>query len=247
MEFGKETIEKIESLVKNGLTVKVGEREYSTEKLNPVMYNPKPDTLVVHNLRGFCGFINNDIDSVIKGNPYLIVVNNPKSVDLVSRFDSEDKERTVLVSAEVNETLKEFPFGQFLSQEEFAIRFRSLFVSGKDDDFEYVLSYVSKLVGGTTIEGDDDGITQKVTVKRGVSGALTEKASLKPIVKLTPYRTFREAEQPESEFLLRVRDNLNDPPTVALFEADGGAWVNKATENVVEYIQSLVNHIPVIA
>ena len=247
MEFGKETIEKIESLVKNSLTVKVGEREYSTGKLNPVMYNPKPDTLVVHNLRGFCGFINNDIDSVIKGNPYLIVVNDPKSVDLVSRFDSDDKERTVLISAKVNKELKEFPFGQFLSQEEFAIRFRSLFVSSKDDDFEYVLSYVSKLAGGTTIEGDDDGITQRVTVKRGVSGALTEKAALKPIVKLTPYRTFREAEQPESEFLLRVRGDSNDAPMVALFEADGGAWVNKATENVVEYIQSLVNHIPVIA
>ena len=247
MDFGKQAIEKIESLVKGGLIVTVGDRDYSAKDLKPVMYNPKPCPLMVHNLRGFCGFINNDIDNVIKGNPYLIVVNDPKSVDLVSCFDSEDKERTVLVSARVNKELKEFPFGQFLSQEEFAIRFRSLFVSGRNDDFEYVLSYASKLTGGTEVEGDDDGITQKVTVRRGVSGALKEKAVLKPIVKLTPYRTFREAEQPESEFLFRIRPDSNDAPTVALFEADGGAWVNKATENVVGYIQSLVDYIPVIA
>ena len=247
MEFGKETIEKIESLVKDSLIVKVDGREYSAKNLIPVMHNPKPEPLAVHNLRGFCGFINNDIDNVIKGNPYLIVVNDPKSVDLVSSIDPLDQERTVLVSAKVNRELKEFPFGQFLSQEEFAIRFRSLFVSGKDDDFEYVLSYASKLAGGTEVEGADDGITQRVSVKRGMSGALKEKAVLKPIVKLTPYRTFREAKQPESEFLFRIRLNSDDVPTVALFEADGGEWVNKATENVVEYIQSLVDYIPVIA
>jgi len=247
MEFGKETIEKIQGLVEDRLLVEVGGQAYSAARLAPVMHNPKPDALVVHNLRGFCGFIDNDIDNTIKGNPYLIVVNDPKSVDLVSCFDPTDKKRTVLVSAKVSKELKEFPFGQFLTQEEFAIRFRSLFISGKNDDFEYILSYASKLTGGTEVEGDDDGITQKVTVRRGVSGALKEKAVLRPIVKLTPYRTFREAAQPESEFLFRVRPDSNDAPTVALFEADGGAWVNKATENVVEYIQSLVNYIPVIA
>ena len=84
-------------------------------------------------------------------------------------------------------------------------------------------------------------------VKRGLSGALKEKTALKPIVKLSPYRTFREVEQPQSEFLLRVRLSQNDAPTVALFEADGGAWVNQATTSIVEYIQSLVTGIPVIA
>jgi hypothetical protein len=80
-----------------------------------------------------------------------------------------------------------------------------------------------------------------------MSGALKDQVALKPIVKLSPYRTFREVEQPESEFLLRVRLDNNDAPAVALFEADGGAWINQAMENVVNYIQSLVADIPVIA
>jgi len=240
-------IEKIEKLVKDSLTVNVDGQKYTATNLKPVIYNPRPSAVVVHNLRGFCGFINNDIDKLIKGQPMLIVVNSPKSVDLISAVDEVEKKRTILVSAEISDKLQEFPFGKFLSQEEFAIVFRSLFVSGKKDDFDYVLSYASRLVGGTQIDGDDDGITQKVTVKRGLSGALKDKETLKPIVKLTPYRTFREAEQPESEFLLRVRLNQHEAPTVALFEADGGAWVNQATENVVGYIQSLVTDIPVIA
>jgi len=242
-----EAINKIEDLVRSGLTVRVDDQEYSAGRLAPVIHDPRPDTLVVHNLRGFCGFINNDIDGMIDGRPHLIVVNSPGSADLISSADGKKMERTKLVSAKIADGLKTFPFGSFMSQEEFAIKFRSLFVKKDKDDFDYVLEYASKLTGGTQIDGDDDGITQRVSVKRGVSGHLTEKASLKSIVRLSPYRTFREVTQPESEFVFRVRIGNDDVPQVALFEADGGAWINDATESIVQYIQSLVAEIPVIA
>ena len=247
METGRETIEKIEQLIKSSMTVKVDGREYSADSLHPVMYVPRPQTLTVHNLLGFFGFINNDIDKIISGNPMLIMVDSPEQVRLISDSGGDDLKRTVPVEAKIADRLQTFPFGRFMSQEEFAIAFRSLFVPKEGDDFEYVLSYSSLLTGGTQIDGQDDGISQKVQVKRGLSGVLKESTVLKPIVKLSPYRTFREVEQPESEFLLRVRLNQNDAPTVALFEADGGAWVNRATENIVQYIQSLVTGIPVIA
>jgi hypothetical protein len=247
MEAGKETIEKIEQLVKDRLIVEVEGRKYTPVTLKPVMYIPRPETTLVHNLRGFCGFITNDIDKRIDKDRSLIIVDSPQQVRLVSATSGDDLGREALVQAELDEGLEIFPFEKFLSQEEFAIRFRSLFTQKKGDDFEYVLSYASKLVGGTQIDGDDDGITQKVSIKRGLSGALKDQVALKPVVKLSPYRTFREVEQPESEFLLRVRLDSNDVPTVALFEADGGAWINQATDNVVQYIQSIVSTIPVIA
>jgi hypothetical protein len=248
MEAGKEVIEKIERLVTDRLIVDVEGRKYSAAPLHPVIFAPKPLTLKVHNLRGFCGFINNDIDRRIKGKEMLIVVNSPESVNLISAVGGDELlRREVPVEAELDERLQKFSFGKFLSQEEFTIAFRSLFVPKDGDDFEYVLTYASKLAGGTQIESSDDGITQEVQVKRGLSGALKDKMSLKPIVKLSPYRTFREVEQPESEFILRVRLDQHDAPTVALFEADGGAWVNQATESVVQYIQSIVTDIPVIA
>jgi hypothetical protein len=211
------------------------------------MYEPRPAVVTVHSLRGFCGFITNDIDGRITAGANLIVVKSPGNARIISAVSGEDLGRETLVEAIIDSGLKEFPFGEFLSQEEFAIAFRSLFVPKAGDDFEYVLSYASKLAGGTQIEGSDDGITQEVQIKRGVSGALKEKASLKAVVKLSPYRTFREVEQPESEFLLRVRLDNNDTPTVALFEADGGAWISRAMENIVQYIQEAVKGIPVIA
>jgi len=243
----KDTINKIEQLVKDGLVVKSGSRDYSAANLSPIIYEPRPETLTVHNLRGFCGFINNDIDKLIEGNPHLIVVNSPESVDLISAVCGEKMKRTSLISAKISNELRKFPFGQFLGQEEFAILFRSLFVKKDGDDYDYILSYASKLVGGTQIDGEDDGITQRATVKRGLTGTLKEKETLKAIVKLSAYRTFREVEQPQSEFLFRVRLDRDEQPTVALFEADGGAWVNHATQNLVDYIQSLVSNIPVIA
>jgi hypothetical protein len=247
MKEEKETIEKIEQLVTDRLIVEVDGRKYTPARLSPVMYVPRPPTLTVHNLRGFCGFINNDIDERIIKDKSLIVVDSPEQVRLISAVYGEDLKREEPVTAKLDDKLERFPFGKFLSQEEFAIRFRSLFVQKKGDDFEYVLSYTSKLVGGTQIEGSDDGITQEVQIRRGMSGALKDKVALKPIVKLSPFRTFREVEQPQSEFLLRVRLNNNDAPAVALFEADGGVWINEATENVVRYVQSLVADIPVIA
>jgi len=240
-------IEKIEQLVRDGLTVSVEGQVFSASKLAPVIHDPRPDTLAVCNLSGFCGFINRDIDKMIAGNPHLIVVSSPESVEIVSAVEGILAKRTRLASARLAEGLAKFPFGRFMAQEEFAIMFQSLFAQKSGDDFEYVLSYASKLVGGTAINGDDDGITQEVTVRRGLSGTLKQKEKLKPIVRLSPYRTFREIEQPESEFLLRVRLSGDDVPTVALFEADGGAWINRAMANIVAYIESQVEGIPVIA
>lgn len=47
---------------------------------------------------------------------------------------------------------------------------------------------------------------------------------------LKPYRTFREMDQPESPFVLRVWKD-NEGVRLAVFEADGGAWKIKAREN----------------
>lgn len=241
----KEAIEKIEQLVDSAKTVKVGGLEYSATDLTPVLFEPKAKTLVVHSLRGFCGFINNDIDDRAKKGT-LVHVFDPVYVTLISPLTGKKQERELLVRAVIDEELKTFPFGEFMTQEEFAISFRSLFVRKDGDDFDYVLSYASKLTGGTQIDGNDDGISQTVAVKRGMSGTLTGKETLKAIVRLSPYRTFREIEQPESEFILRVRLDNNDIPKVAIFEADGGAWRNTATQRIAEYIQSLVS-VPVIA
>jgi hypothetical protein len=242
----KEGIEKLEGLIRDSYVVNAEGRSYSAKALTPVLFEPLPDTIRVHNLRGFCGFIGNDIDRRIDKAASLIFVENSKRVTLLSDLRGEGLRREELVEAVLDDGLRTFPFGKFLPQEEFAVNFRSLFVRKEGDDFDYVLSFTSKLTHSDSISTEDDGISQKVQVRKGASGVLSEGVTLKPVVRLSPYRTFREVEQPESEFLLRVSDHQGTP-VAALFEADGGAWINRATENIVGYIQSQITDIPVIA
>jgi hypothetical protein len=247
MDMGKEAIEKIEELVNNGRTVTVDDTTYSPVSLHPVIYTPRAETLEIHSLLGFCVYINNGFDSEKTKTESMVVVNDIESVDLVSKIIGKDRKRENLISATLDDNLDKFPFGEFMSQEEFAIRFRSSFVQKKGDDTEYILRYASKLSGSTTVELEDDGVTQNVGVKAGVSGALVEKKDMKPIVKLSPYRTFREIEQPESEFLFRARIDANNVPKLALFEADGGAWRNTAMTDIAKYISDMCADIKIIA
>mgnify|MGYP000867004336 FL=1 len=241
----KATIDKIEELAMQNRTVEVDGQVFSEHELKPVFFTPRAERLTVHSLLGFCTYINNGFDGLTKDDA-MVIVSGINRAQLVSKLFGKDKSRETFIAADLCE-VEEFQFGQFMTQEEFAIKFRSLFVPSEKNDTNYVLSFVSKLHGGTAITTEDDGITQQVGVSRGVSGKMTEKATLKSIVKLAPYRTFREIEQPESEFLLRMRLDSNNIPLVALFEADGGAWRITAMNRIAEYIAKACPDVKIIA
>jgi len=68
-------------------------------------------------------------------------------------------------------------------------------------------------------------------------------------VSMKPYRTFVEVDQPESNFIFRMREGMQ----AALFEADGGAWKNVAMNNIKKYFDDNLDdeiesgHVTVIA
>lgn len=237
MDFGKEAIEKIEQLVKGSYAVQIDDKIYSAQDLKPVLYEPKAAAIDVSTLTGFVGFIERNIDDLDFENYYTAVVDDPGKVMLCSALSGEKRAREVLVNARLDNYMQTFPFGQFMPQEEFIIKLHSLFEKKEGDDFDYVALMVSKIVQADTADTDDDGITQHVTVKRGISGALKEKGEIKPIVRLSPYRTFREIAQPESQFLLRIKTSDNGAVQAALFEADGGAWRNEARLRIAAYLK----------
>ena len=246
MDFGKEAIEKIESLVKDSFIVQVDGKTYSARDLNPVLYEPKAKAVCVATLTGFVDFVERNIDELDLINSYIAVIDSPQSVALCSTLLDQQREREILLTASLDSNMKTFPFGTFMPQEEFIIKLHSLFEKKEGDDFDYVALMVSKTVQADTADTNDDGITQHVTVKRGISGALKEKGEIKPIVRLSPYRTFREIVQPESQFLLRIRTDDNGAVQAALFEADGGVWRNDARLRIAAYLKEHIK-ISVIA
>lgn len=78
----------------------------------------------------------------------------------------------------------------------------------------------------------DDGISQVITTKQGVS--MAQNVVFQNPVPLKPMRTFTEVDQPESNFTLRVDEDAN----CALYEADGGAWKNEAVINIHDYLKN---------
>ena len=239
MDLTESAINKIEKLTLNGLIVDANDRKWTAKGLEPVIYEPTADPQSVYSLTGFIDFVNTNIDKEDLEGEYLTVVEGVRDVKLISKLTAERRQREPLLYAEVDEGMTNFPFNKFLDREDFMIKFHSLFQKKDGDDFDYVSSIVSKIKQADEKTVDDDGISQTVMVKKGVSGTLVDKELVKPIVKLSPYRTFREIEQPESQFLLRIetRDNA---PVVALFEADGGAWRNTARLWIAEYLKSKI-------
>ena len=68
------------------------------------------------------------------------------------------------------------------------------------------------------------------STQKGV--ALQTNEAIRPIVKLRPYRTFQEVEQPESTFLIRISDR-----GISFIEADGGMWRLTARNTIKTFLE----------
>ena len=120
-------------------------------------------------------------------------------------------------------------FDYSLDTEEFNIMLQSSFVDTED---KKLLLKVSGNVKETSVKTvQDDGVSQVVAMSTGV--ASVEDVILPNRVSLKPYRTFTEVDQPESEFIFRVKEGI----TFKLIEADGGAWRLEAIKNIKEYLE----------
>lgn len=96
-------------------------------------------------------------------------------------------------------------------------------------DKEYTLRLLSQITTGAKVTYTDNGVASTIVSQRGA--ALAENVTIKPIVRLRPYRTFQEVEQPEGLFLIRVRER-----GVVLIEADGGMWKLTARNTIKAWL-----------
>lgn len=164
---------------------------------------------------------------------YVIHVINEEQVQIVSAFSNVWAKREMLIDCKLDDS-PEFPFGQYMNHEDFMVKVLSLMK--QTDDRDYILRIASSLTAERVVTSDDDGISQGVGLKAGVSLKTAE--TLKNRVKLAPFRTFREVAQPISEFVFRVKQDGDQMPKLALFEADGGAWKLEARENIARFLSA---------
>jgi len=158
-------------------------------------------------------------------------VETPTDVSIFTTYHHEENcRRDYLYKAEA-----ELPFitlNNYLDHESFMIALRSKFV--ENDDVLYLLDLLSKISDKNSVESEDNGVSQTVQVRKGV--VMVENVAVRPKVKLAPFRTFLEVDQPESEFLLRLQEGGR----IGLFEADGGAWKLDAKEDIKDLLMELL-------
>lgn len=226
-----EAIQKIVELAKPTTEV-VGGTLYSDKPMKPVATGKKyVMELEVYGLPGLVELVKSEANKYHDiGDPLFVEVVDPRHVRVFSSVDG-DLERSVWYRTEAD--VPGFKSG-YRSYEEFVVELRSRFVPNEGVD--YLLDLFSRMDINEKTASEDNGITQQVTVRQGIS--LKDVETVRPIVKLAPYRTFFEAEQPESEFLVRV----DREGSIGLFEADGGMWKRTAKENVFVWLDSALTN-----
>jgi hypothetical protein len=223
----KSFIEKIEEMAAPTVLEPHGDGvPYCAVRLMPVEH-PMAKTLEVHTLGSLADLI---MAGFVPGAGVALQVHSHESVRIIGDLANDTLQREVF--AEAKAPAFGFHFGRFYGVEEFIIALKTNFLPSPEVD--EIIALVGNLSDEEEVIKADDGITQRVTVHAGVGG-VTKKTIKNPVV-LRPYRTFREVEQPASEFLLRLQKGGG----VALFTADGDGWKLAAVENIKLYLSKIL-------
>ncbi|MDD5006341.1 MAG: hypothetical protein PHS33_07605 [Candidatus Omnitrophica bacterium] len=223
---------KIEQLEING-------RKYTSSGIIPVK-EPLPTILTVHTLSGIADYLNKNIDTLNKEKLFIHVC-NPTNVNLHAYFKDGFCERAEYLSAIFEPP--EITRGNYIGIEEFIINLQAKFVP--TENTAAILKVVGNVKGEQVQNFSDDGISQAVTAKVGI--ATLETVPVPNPIKLKPFRTFPEIDQPESLFIFRMRQQQGAVPACGLWEADNKLWKVEAIKSIAEWLQGKLPSIPIIA
>lgn len=210
---------------------KVGNTEFiinkdgDAEALEPIIY--RPSSLRLGSLDALVQLVKTEAVPNYTASTIYVSASSATGVDCFLQPSPEDSmHRCVLYTAEARDVPgfrnRDWTF------EEAMIGLRSQFQP--TEDIAYMLDLLSHMSVDQNVQSDDNGVTQTVQVKQGISFVANE--TVRPIVTLAPYRTFQEVDQPASQFVFRVDNKRN----IMLAEADGGMWKLAARRTVKQYL-----------
>lgn len=221
----KEALAYIVSL-KDNKTYNINGETYSDRELHRIApYIARPLSIDVNGLDSIVKLVHHEL-ALLHNYPLFIRVDGPRRVSVFSALDGDmcrdDLYRAVCDAPDFK--------GGWRDQQAAIIELRSAFVPNEGTD--YLLDLLSRISKDDSVSSEDNGVSQTVTAKQGIS--LKSYERLRTRVPLIPYRSFTEIEQPESEFILR----MDDDGRVGLFEADGGKWKLTAKDRICAYFET---------
>jgi hypothetical protein len=221
--------------------VTLGGVDYATIPLHdPRKKPPEARTLNVFTLQALVDYVASDFDHAAKDESiHAIHVEGPTIVSLYGELKGFFRQRECFVQALCS--YEAFPFGKWVTQGDFVTMALSRFV--QTPELDELLKLVRRITQKSELTEEDDGRTQSITVRKGLS--LTEGVEIKSSIFLQPYRTFSEVEQVSSAFVVRVRQQTDQeaPSRIAIFEADGGAWKIEAVRRIGAWLKDQLSRV----
>jgi|WetSurMetagenome_2_1015567.scaffolds.fasta_scaffold163316_2 hypothetical protein len=214
--------------------------KFTTGSLTPI-FPYAPQVVAVESLTGLVDFMEKNKDG-ITSEECVAIIENQNTVKIVGTLElchNEGNVRPVYVKAIRNKDIEAFPFGRFIDHETFIIKLLTLFKY--DDDLQDFIESISKIKVENSLETNDDGVASKVIRKEGI-----EVNAKREVVKLRPFRTFAEVEQPQTSFIFRASLKSGEM-TCALMECDGGAWINQARAAIKTWMEKELPEVPIFA
>lgn len=209
--------------------------KYVDKDVHRVDKELRASAIQMNTLTSLIDYLKAGVDSM--ADKMLVQVVSPMKVRVLSMLDA-DRKREELVDVEA--MIPDFEYGRYMGNERFIIALQSKFIA--NDDRALLLQFAGTVKDESIAQYGDDGVTQKATIKTGITSV--GDAVVPNPVKLRPFRTFIELEQPESAFVFRMRQAEGHGVECAIFEADGGAWKNAAMKSIKEYLQYELAELP---
>jgi len=202
---------------------------------------PKAETLTINTLTGIVDFLEG-IEP--EDHDRMIHVVDHKQVHLID-MDYADAWLTRSIHLTAVHSSPVFQFGNYYPLEDFMIALQAMFI--QDENTAEILKIIGNLKDESVKQIADNGITQTVTAKVGIT--MSENVPLPNPVTLRPFRTFMEIEQPASTFVFRMHSGrgTGQPPTCALFESDGRMWSLTAIKSIKAWLAEKIPGVRIIA
>ena len=205
----------------------------------------RPDTLKVSTLTGFLDAINAGACGDVRSGK-IIHVEDFLNVSVKSVVSDNYGVRDTLLRA-THTPIDAFKFDVFYDDpQKFIIALQVAFL--QTDDLLYLIQIASNLKAGASVQTNDDGFSQTLTVKAGE--VRTIDVPMKPRLKLIPLRSFAEANESnpvESEFLVRFQQGRAEQPTIALFSIDGTKYKGEIMRSIKRYLEKNLLGVPILA
>ncbi|ELH4359018.1 hypothetical protein Q9Z15_002559, partial [Staphylococcus pseudintermedius] len=195
----KEALAYLKNEFKKTEFYEVGKETYANENLQKIE-EPVRREVVVYSLSGLVDYIKDNFDNDER---LLVSVLNQQKIVVETQLNNNKKREIVIMSLAYTPTIC---LDQFMSLEAFNIQLQSIFV--KNDDVKNLLRILGNLRSSNIRNAGDNGVSQIVETKRGVT--LAQEEVVPNPVRLKPFRTFTEIEQPESLFVFRLRESGNE-------------------------------------